>query len=119
MANHDLTFHADNEPMFREADAPSSKRVVLIASVSFGQTRTFSIRRLYAGDRNIEVDLSDGDVITMEGLMQDNYHHSVSAAKKVASSLAPSSSSAENPNVRYNLTFRRVMRHIPSCTHHS
>ena len=92
---------------------------MFIASASFGQKRKFSIRRLYSGGDRIEVNLSDGDVITMEGLIQDNYHHSVSAAKKVASSLAPSSSSAENPNVRYNLTFRRVMRHIPSCTHHS
>jgi len=111
MPNHDLTFHKDNEPLFREADAPTSKRSVMIASLSFGQTRKFSIRRLYSGDKPIEIHLEDGDVVTMEGLMQDNFHHAISAADPAQST----SASSTTPNVRYNLTFRCIKRHIKDC----
>ena len=113
MPSHDLFFHKDDEPMLREAEAPSAKRNVSIASISFGQTRKFLIRRIFSGDHPIEVNLCDGDLLTMEGLMQDNYMHSVSATSETTS--VASSSSTSSGNVRYNLTFRRIMRHSSSC----
>ena len=111
MPSHDLSFHKDDEPLFREAEAPSASRNVSIASLSFGQTRKFQIRKSYSGNAPIEVNLCDGDLLTMEGLMQDNYMHAVSATSETTSQ----ASSSTSVNVRYNLTFRRIMRHVSGC----
>ena len=118
--SHCLDPHADNEPLFREAEAPSAKRHVMIASVSFGQTRKFVTRRNY-GD-TFECLLNDGDLCTMEGLFQDNYTHAIAKAASSDSgnkSSASSSSSLSQTVSRFNITFRRVMpgKHEHSCCH--
>ena len=107
MPNHDLYFHYDNESLFREADSPSAKRSVLIGSVSFGEPRDFAIRRSYSGDAPLHVTLCDGDILTMEGLFQDNFQHAL-LPRKTKDNQASSSTTM---NARFNLTFRRIQRH--------
>jgi alkylated DNA repair dioxygenase AlkB len=111
-SEHDLYWHSDDEPLFRIVDAPTSERNVLIVSVSLGSTRDFGIRQKLTGTE-VTTPLSDGDILTMEGLMQENYLHCV---KKAGSSQSGSSSSSNGAdNIRYNLTFRRIQRHKKDC----
>lgn len=109
---HDLPWHCDDEYLFREADAPTSKRNVLIASISFGATRDFAIRQKLSGSE-MSYPLADGDILTMEGLFQDNYLHCV---RKDTGSAQASSSSSGPDTTRYNLTFRRILRHHKECS---
>ena len=108
---HDLYWHSDDEPLFRTVDAPTSERNVLIVSVSLGSTRDFGIRQKLTGTETISP-LCDGDILTMEGLFQENYLHCV---KKAGGSQSSSSSSTGSDNIRYNLTFRRIQRHKKDC----
>ena len=64
-------WHADNEPLFQ-----ADKRDAMIISLSLGATRTFSYRLGNTG-RVENLPLRDGDICTMEGLMQKYYHHAV------------------------------------------
>ena len=113
-ANHDLYFHADNEALFRRTDAPTSQRDVTIVSLSFGQSRLFSLKQNYAKGETIETTLSDGDILTMEGLLQENWQHAISKARAV-DQVASSSSKGSSSNARFNLTFRRIQRHNKLC----
>ena len=114
-SNHDLYFHSDNEALFRTADAPTSKREVTIASVSFGATRMFTLQLNYSDGTSIETLLHDGDLLSMEGLLQDNWSHAISKAKKTCE--AASSSQSDTGNARFNLTFRRIpdSKHGKEC----
>ena len=112
LPNHDLYWHADNEPMFREADAPKDKREVFIASVSFGASRKFKIQSNFTDEPPAEVDLQDGDILTMEEYMQDWYRHAIAPGAKQSSA---SSSSSSSNNTRYNFTFRHIKRHHKDC----
>ena len=94
-----LGYHSDDEPMFRQSEF---ERDVYIVSVSFGQSRAFSIRRKY-GETLGPIELVDGSILTMHGRMQDDYQHAV----------LPSSS--DTCTIRFNLTFRAVLRHVKKC----
>lgn len=80
-----MGWHRDNE---KEIDQR------LIASVSFGATRTFKIRA-YKGDFKTDVDLTHGSLLLMQN-MQSNFEHSLPRRKRV-----------DGP--RINLTFRRII----------
>jgi alkylated DNA repair dioxygenase AlkB len=104
-ANEDLTWHSDNEPMFRGSDSTKPKeRDVFILSVSFGSSREFAFRPKY-GSKTSTVLLEDGDVVTMEGNLQDSHEHIVRQGQ------GPQASS-----IRYNLTFRTILRHNRRCS---
>lgn len=90
--------------MFRLND--HDDRNTLVISVSYGSTRKFGIRRKYSPDVN-EVFLHNGDLLVMDGLVQDLFEHKV----------FPSAASGVEPNskVRFNLTFRAIRRHTREC----
>ena len=111
LPSHDLYWHSDDEKLFREAEAPKDKRKVLIVSLSFGATRTFRMRAKMHGDESIvEVELKDGDIITMEDLFQDNFQHTIALGKNRSTATSSSATST-----RISLTFRRILRHHNSC----
>ena len=104
-SSESLNWHSDNESLFREGDSfKNSCRDVFIASVSCGGERTFVFRQKYGSDKT-PVSLKDGDVLTMEGLLQDSHEHS----------LLPGKSSVGEDSIRYNLTFRTICRHNSTC----
>ena len=88
-----VAWHADDEPeLGAEPD---------IASVSFGASRAFQIRRANQlarriGPQTYEVELRHGDVLIMSGRSQLDYEHSV---PKRAGAIGE----------RVNLTFRRIL----------
>ena len=103
-SNEDLMWHSDNEPMFRAGDScKESQRDVFISSVSFGSSREFAFRVKY-GNESASVVLDDGDILSMDGHLQDSHEHTVKKAQ------GPGSNS-----IRYNLTFRTIIRHCRKC----
>jgi alkylated DNA repair dioxygenase AlkB len=105
----DLYWHKDNEPLFRESEF---NRDTYIVSLSFGANRIFCFRKPYEFDE-IPVNLGDGDIITMEGRLQDRYEHTLKRGD--APSVSPNSGASESSQVRYNLTWRILKKHLKSC----
>jgi alkylated DNA repair dioxygenase AlkB len=104
-AKESLYWHSDNESLFRESDSfQSGCRNVFIVSVSFGSEREFALRQKYGTDETIVL-LKNGDVLTMEGLLQDSHEHTLSPGEAIE---------GEDP-MRYNLTFRTIFRHKSTC----
>jgi alkylated DNA repair dioxygenase AlkB len=65
-----------------------------IASLSFGATRTFTLR--HKGDgRTVKCDLSDGSLLLMAGSLQKFWQHGINKTKKPT-------------GARINLTFRNI-----------
>lgn len=67
-----------------------------IASVSFGETRDFIMRRKDDPTQKIVIPLKHGTLLIMKGELQHFWQHSVPKRKKVK-------------NSRFNLTFRRIL----------
>ena len=65
-------WHADNEPIFNAVHQDA-----LIISLSLGGTRVFSFRPNENPGEVQELSLKNGDLCTMEGLMQKHYQHAV------------------------------------------
>ena len=65
-------WHADDEPLFQ-----ANKQDALIISLSLGGPRTFVYRLNSKPDHVHKLQLGDGDLCTMEGLMQKYYKHAV------------------------------------------
>lgn len=82
-----IGWHSDDERDLRENS--------IIASVSFGATRTFQLKHKLTKEL-ISVDLTNGSLITMEGRCQKDYIHCVPQRKKVK-------------DMRINLTFRQII----------
>lgn len=90
--NDYMGWHSDDE---RELD-----RKAAIASVSFGATRKFIMRRKDNHQQRVEIDLNHGDCLIMAGETQRFWQHSLSKiAKTKADQTAP----------RINLTFRTIL----------
>ena len=104
-ASEQLQWHNDNESLFIE---DAFKRDVLIASLSFGVSREFCIRKNY-GKTLSPVLLEDGDLLTMDGLMQETHEHCVRASPNTIKQ------ANEIDKVRYNLTFRIIKKHLKGC----
>ena len=117
----DLYWHKDNEELFRRSD---TQRDVFIISVSFGASRPFHIRANFDHEL-VKVMLHDGCCMSMEGLFQDKYEHTLALGSGISNNHAngsegSSSSTLPDPNkVRFNLTFRFIHRHLKSCPMHS
>lgn len=68
----------------------------VIASVNFGQTRDFVLRRMDDPAKKIVIALPHGSLLVMRGQLQHYWQHSVPKRKKVTGS-------------RFNLTFRYIV----------
>lgn len=83
-----IGWHADDEKDIK----PKS----IIASISIGQKRKFSIKDIATGTERYNIELENGSLISMEGNMQKVYKHCVPKSTKKMS-------------VRYNITFRNII----------
>ncbi|NNG25058.1 alpha-ketoglutarate-dependent dioxygenase AlkB family protein [Telluria aromaticivorans] len=81
-----MGMHSDDEPELGPAPA--------IASVSFGATRTFSLRHK-ATKETLKLPLTDGSLLFMGGAMQANWMHGINKT-------------ARPVGARVNLTFRNI-----------
>lgn len=66
-----------------------------IASVNFGETRDFQLRRNSDHQQKITIALQHGTLLLMQGALQHHWEHAVPVRKRVAGS-------------RFNLTFRLI-----------
>lgn len=82
--NDSISWHSDNE---KELGINP-----VIASVNFGETRTFQIRHIRTNEK-IDIILKNGSLLIMQGEMQHYWQHQVPKTNKVV-------------NERINLTFR-------------
>lgn len=82
-----VSWHSDDEPELGENP--------IIASVSFGGTRRFSLRHKTSPDYKIDLDLSKGSLLLMKGETQHFWKHQIA---KTSKSVEP----------RINLTFRVI-----------
>ena len=83
-----VSWHADDEPEFGERP--------VIASVSFGGTRTFQLRHKKRKELKASVELTHGSLLIMRGGTQANWLHQIPKTVKPAEE-------------RLNLTFRVVV----------
>ena len=68
-----LGFHSDKEQLFQKNDGTAN-----IISLSFGATRTFAFRKHFETDDKAQtVRLASGDILSMQGRMQQHYKHSI------------------------------------------
>ncbi|KGF82327.1 DNA repair protein [Massilia sp. JS1662] len=81
-----MGMHSDDEPEL----GPQP----VIASLSYGATRTFILRHKRS-KRTVKLDLTDGSLLLMAGELQANWYHGVNKTAKVV-------------GPRLNLTFRYV-----------
>ncbi len=70
-----------------------------IASVSFGETRRFLLRRIDNHDEKIEISLNNGSLLIMRGEVQHFWQHSIPKQRNIT-------------QLRVNLTFREI-KHCP------
>ncbi len=84
-----MGWHADDEPELGLNP--------LIASVNFGETRDFVLRRIDNPRQKIIISLQHGTLLVMGGALQHYWQHSVPKRKRVKGS-------------RFNLTFRTIIQ---------
>jgi alkylated DNA repair dioxygenase AlkB len=102
--HHSCGWHADDEPIFGDGETD-----VTIVSLSLGETREFwmALRRHGPGDATpdehsiVEMDLADGDILTMEGKCQKHTLHMLPRAY------------CDEP--RINITWRWIRNHSQEC----
>jgi alkylated DNA repair dioxygenase AlkB len=82
-----MNWHSDDEKQLG--------RNPVIASVNFGETRDFVVRRKDDKTKKIVFPLAHGTLLLMQGELQHHWEHSVPKRKRVKGS-------------RFNLTFRLI-----------
>ncbi|MDY6805777.1 MAG: alpha-ketoglutarate-dependent dioxygenase AlkB [Cyanobacteriota bacterium] len=82
-----VSWHSDDEPELGKNP--------VIASVSFGATRRFSLKHKISKDRKVNLDLPNGSLLLMKGETQHSWQHQIT---KTAKTVEP----------RINLTFRTI-----------
>jgi len=95
-----VAWHADDEDLF-----DSLRNDVLIISLSLGVSRSFELHPQDDPLKVTQLVLENGDLMTMEGLLQKHYRHRVARSKDLTGG-------------RINLTWRWVRRHHKSCQLH-
>ncbi|CAE8627369.1 unnamed protein product [Polarella glacialis] len=93
-------WHSDDEKVFQ-----GKFNDIAILSLSLGVKRKFELRANWPeeGERPVRmIHLGDGDICTMEGMVQKHYQHRV-----------PKEGNVQGP--RINLTWRWVVLHNPQC----
>ena len=83
-----VSWHADDEPEFGERP--------VIASVSFGVTRSFQLRHKTRKELKATIELTHGSLLLMRGDTQANWLHQIPKTARAVEE-------------RLNLTFRRVV----------
>jgi alkylated DNA repair dioxygenase AlkB len=83
-----MSWHADDETELGKNPT--------IASVNFGVSRDFVLRRKDDPTQKIKIPLHHGTLLVMRGALQHHWQHSVPKRKRVSGS-------------RFNLTFRRIL----------
>ena len=84
--NESMGWHRDNESMLKKSGA--------IASISFGAERDFQFRHQFSKEK-ITLNLQNGSVLLMTGVIQDHWAHQLPKRTRVKS-------------MRINLTFRTI-----------
>jgi len=94
-------WHADDERLFQ-----GKHKDIRILSLSLGMTRTFEVQAVWPeeNESRFTMQLGNGDLNTMEGMMQKHYMHRITKAEHVTSP-------------RINLTWRWL--HVDSTPLHS
>ena len=82
-----ISWHTDAEPELGKNP--------MIASINFGETRRFLLRRSDDHQQKIEIPLKHGSLLVMSGALQHHWQHSVPKQAKIK-------------NSRLNLTFRVI-----------
>jgi len=97
--NHSVGWHADDEALFQ-----GRYKDIRIISLSLGERRKFEVRANCPTDaeRPLMLSLGDGDLCTMEGMMQKHYQHRVPKEMGIR-------------GARINLTWRWIFKHTPRC----
>merc|ERR1711879_1035414 len=93
-------WHADDESLFQ-----GKFQDITIISLSLGVKRKFELRMNWpdTGEKAVRrMLLGNGDLMTMEGMVQKHYQHRVPKEEGVEGS-------------RINLTWRWTLKHRPSC----
>jgi len=93
-------WHSDDERLFQ-----GKFRDIIIISLSLGTKRKFELRLNWPdeGERPVQrVMLDNGDLMTMEGMLQKHFMHRVPKEENITSP-------------RINLTWRWVVMHTPKC----
>lgn len=93
-------WHSDDERLFQ-----GKFQDIRIISLSLGAARTFEVRANWPGEGEnplCRMKLGDGDIATMEGMLQKHFQHRV-----------PREGHVQGP--RINLTWRWVAKHNPQC----
>ena len=85
--NDSISWHTDAEPELG--------RNPLIASVNFGDTRKFQLRHINTKEK-LEIELSHGSLLIMQGELQHFWQHQVPKTKEIKKE-------------RINLTFRVIV----------
>jgi len=99
--NMSLGWHADDEKLFQ-----GKCQDIRILSLSLGATRTFEVRSVVPEGDAIErkkhrMNLHNGDMCSMEGLVQKHYHHRIPKE--------------DSDGPRINLTWRWILKHDLEC----
>lgn len=93
---HDsVSWHSDDEPALGECP--------IIASVSFGATRTFQFKHKMHKDVRVSLDLTHGSLLVMKGITQHCWLHRIPKASRPC-------------GARVNLTFRLIRDGIIGAT---
>ena len=91
--------HADGEKLF---GGPKQRKH--IASVTFGNYRTFGIRYKNKQEQGESIQSGSGQILVMDGLTQTHYIHGI-----------PYDPEITQYNIRYNATFRHINQHNNGC----
>ena len=90
-------WHCDDEELFQ-----SKTNQAAIISLSLGSTRTFQFKHKRDNSKFEQIKLKNGDILTMEGFFQKNFHHRILR-----------DSTQTRP--RINLTWRWIKKHEETC----
>ncbi|MFP4101633.1 alpha-ketoglutarate-dependent dioxygenase AlkB family protein [Coleofasciculus sp.] len=82
-----VSWHSDDEPELGKNP--------IIASVSFGATRRFSLKHKISKSRKVDIDLAKGSFLLMKGETQHFWQHQIAKTSKPV-------------QARINLTFRKI-----------
>lgn len=94
-------WHSDDERLFQ-----GTVQDICIVSLSLGMERKFELRANWPATGEVSFHnlvLGDGDICTMEGMLQKHYQHRVPKEERI-----------DRP--RINLTWRWVVKHNPRCS---
>lgn len=97
---HAVGWHSDDEALFQ-----GKFNDIRIISFTLGAKRKFEVRTNWPGEGERPVRhvmLGDGDLCTMEGMMQKHFQHRI-----------PKEGGVNEP--RINLTWRWILKHSPKC----